>query len=108
YKFISQSSVLAMTSVYEGFGNVLAEAQALGVPVVSTDCEAGPREILLDGAAGRLAPVGSVSEIAYAIEQSLTDTENTAAMTSEATRQILRFKVEKIAADFLATALRSG
>jgi glycosyltransferase involved in cell wall biosynthesis len=107
YKFISQSSVLAMTSVYEGFGNVLAEAQALGVPVVSTDCEAGPREILLDGAAGRLAPVGSVSEIAYAIEQSLTDTENTAAMTSEATRQILRFKVEKIAADFLATALRS-
>jgi glycosyltransferase involved in cell wall biosynthesis len=102
YKFISKSTVLVMSSIYEGFGNVLAEAQALGVPTVSTDCDSGPREILLNGKAGRLVPVGDFNAIADAVEMSLSRDEITIEMVAEATRQNSRFKVEKIAGDFLA------
>ena len=46
FKFISRSSVFALPSLSEGFVMVLLEAIACGVPVVSSDCRSGPREIL--------------------------------------------------------------
>ncbi|WP_297521427.1 glycosyltransferase [uncultured Clostridium sp.] len=46
YKFIKQSNLYVGTSLYEGFGMTLVEAMTFGVPVISTDCISGPREII--------------------------------------------------------------
>jgi glycosyltransferase involved in cell wall biosynthesis len=65
--FISRSAALVLSSRFEGFGNVLAEALACGVQTVITDCPYGPAEILADGRFGRLAPVGDPEATAKAI-----------------------------------------
>jgi glycosyltransferase involved in cell wall biosynthesis len=71
YAYMVRASVLVLSSAWEGFGNVLVEAMAAGIPVVSTDCESGPAEILANGQYGKLVAVGDSEGMAKAIAQTL-------------------------------------
>ncbi|RDZ52716.1 glycosyl transferase [Haloferax sp. Atlit-4N] len=71
YKYLRNSSVFALSSAWEGFGNVLVEALACGCPVVSTNCPNGPNEILADGEYGTLVPVGDIESLSSAIERTI-------------------------------------
>ena len=67
FAWMARAGVFVLSSKWEGFGNVLAEALACGCPVVSTDCPSGPAEILDGGTWGRLVPVGDPPALAEAI-----------------------------------------
>jgi glycosyltransferase involved in cell wall biosynthesis len=71
YRFLSRAAVFALSSQYEGLPTVLIEALALGTPVVATDCQTGPREILQGGVLGRLVPVGDAAALAEALGHTL-------------------------------------
>ena len=67
YAYMAKSAIFVLSSVWEGFGNVVAEALAAGAPVVSTNCPSGPAEILDNGKYGELVPVGDSQAMAEAI-----------------------------------------
>jgi glycosyltransferase involved in cell wall biosynthesis len=71
FAYMQRAALFVMSSAWEGSGNVLVEALALGVPSVSTDCPFGPRETLADGRYGSLVPVGDDVALAEAMQKTL-------------------------------------
>ncbi|MDO6515537.1 glycosyltransferase [Neptuniibacter sp. 2_MG-2023] len=71
FYLLSSANALVLSSDFEGFGNVIAEALVLGTPVVSTNCPSGPSEILADGKFGILVESGEINELAEAMFETL-------------------------------------
>jgi glycosyltransferase involved in cell wall biosynthesis len=72
FAFLARARVFVLCSDWEGLPGALIQALACGTPVVATDCDSGPREILQDGRFGRLVRVGDVGELSDAIHGGLT------------------------------------
>jgi glycosyltransferase involved in cell wall biosynthesis len=101
YSYMRAAALFVLSSRWEGFGNVLAEAMACGTPVVSTDCPSGPAEILEDGRWGSLVPVGNVCAMAEAISFQL-DSECAEGMKKSV---LERFDVNRIVNQYLDVLL---
>jgi len=69
--YMARARVFVLSSSWEGFANVVAEALAVGTPVVSTDCPNGPAEVLGDGRYGILVPVDDQAAMASGIRRVL-------------------------------------
>lgn len=89
---LAMADLFVLTSTSEGFGNVIVEAMAAGVPVVSTDCPHGPREILQDGVLGELTPIGDAAAIAAAMAGMLANPTEPALLKARAAD----FTIDKI------------
>jgi glycosyltransferase involved in cell wall biosynthesis len=71
FAYMARAGVFVLSSAWEGMPGALIQAAACGAPVVATDCESGPREVLQDGRYGRLVPVGNPAALADAILSTL-------------------------------------
>ncbi|MCZ6801730.1 MAG: glycosyltransferase [Nitrospirae bacterium] len=101
YAFMARASVLALSSAWEGFGNVIGEALACGCPVVSTDCPSGPAEVLKNGAYGTLVPVGDDKALAEAILAVLDKPPDRARLRARASE----FNLDPISEEYLQLLL---
>jgi len=97
YRYMQRADVFALSSAWEGFGNVVVEAMACGTPVVSTDCPSGPAEILDDGTYGPLVPVGDDAALADAVGSVLEDPPAESLLTDRAAQ----FRYDVIADQYL-------
>jgi glycosyltransferase involved in cell wall biosynthesis len=82
--YYKSADLFVLSSDYEGCPNVIVEALACGLPIVSTDCPSGPAEILENGRCGRLVPVRDVNALAAAMEAALADDHDRAALKRRA------------------------
>ena len=73
YPWLAGAKIFVSSSRFEGFCRVIAEALAVGTPVVATDCPSGPAEVLEDGEAGVLVPNEDVAALAEGIYRLLGD-----------------------------------
>lgn len=71
WPYYASAGLFVLSSDFEGFGNVLVEAMHAGLPVVSTNCPAGPAEILGHGRYGTLVPCGDADLLASAIAEAI-------------------------------------
>lgn len=91
------SSVFTLPSRFEGFGLVIIEAMACGVPVVAFDCENGPRNIITNNQNGILVPPFNVNEYAESLLRLMRDDQLRAQMGNRAFESSKKYMIEDIA-----------
>lgn len=102
--FVAHSDVFAFASTTEGAPMVLVEAMACGIPVVSTDCPVGPREILEDGRSGLLVEMNDPAAMAAELTRVLTDTTLREHLVSAGIRRAEDFSPSAVAQAYMRVA----
>ena len=92
----ANSSMLVMSSHYEGFPMVMIEAMACGLPVVSFDFKCGPRDIITPGENGLIVSDGDIDGLADAMTKLMRDDEQRKRMGENAKKVVETFSEEKV------------
>lgn len=101
--FLLRSKIFAFTSDKEGFPNVIGEAMAAQLPVVSYDCVAGPRDMITDGENGYLIPVYDDNLFVEKLNTLMTNESLRIEMSKNAMNSIRKFDSEIILTKFYNT-----
>jgi glycosyltransferase involved in cell wall biosynthesis len=100
YGLVARSNLFVLSSLWEGFPNALIEAMACRIPVISTDCSSGPKEIITSGVNGLLVPVGDVDILADAILKVLTDKELSNKIAKNGRKRVMDFEAKKVVREY--------
>jgi glycosyltransferase involved in cell wall biosynthesis len=100
YALMARADVFVLSSLWEGFGNVIVEAMASGAPVVATDCPHGPAEIIRHERNGLLVPVQDPQAMCSAIDRMLRDDGLRERLRDAGERRSEDFTAEKIGARY--------
>jgi glycosyltransferase involved in cell wall biosynthesis len=116
YNYLARSNMLLSASEFEGFSNVIVEALTLGVPVISTDCESGPREIMAPDTKreipiaqgvvervqyGLMVAVGNIHAMSDAMKQLFADENLRHELSESGPKRTTRFDKTTIADDYI-------
>ena len=100
-EYIKSAGIFAFTSDYEGMPNALAEAMALGLACVSTDCSPGGARMLIDdGVNGIITPCGDEEAFASALDRLLSDKALMSDLGRNAVDVRQRLKLETVAGEW--------
>lgn len=91
-----ESSIFVLSSRYEGFGMVIAEAMSCGVPSVSFECPCGPRDIIKNEVDGLLAEPENIEDLAEKICYLIENESIRKEMGKKASVNIQRYSIENI------------
>lgn len=95
-KEYTSASLYAMSSRFEGLPLVLIEAMSVGLPIVSFDCETGPRDIVSDGVTGVLVPIFDVERLGNELAKLMNNPELLKKYSENAIRESYKFDVDNI------------
>ncbi len=95
YAEYQRSQFFVLSSDFEGFGLVIIEAMACGIPVVASDCPFGPSEIIEDGKTGLLAKM-EVADLAAKMEWMITHDAERRQMGQNARQAAARYRLDRV------------
>tara|TARA_B100000401_G_C52802644_1_gene719396 strand:+ start:839 stop:1960 length:1122 start_codon:yes stop_codon:yes gene_type:complete len=95
YPYMKRSNLLILTSVYEGFPNVLVESLTIGTPVISTNANAGASEILLNGKGGDLIKIRDYRNLARKILNHFSSPKTLIKKARIAKKNLYRFETKR-------------
>lgn len=101
YDYISNAKFLVLSSQYEGFSMVILEALSLGIPVVSFDCEHGPRELVQNNSNGILVENQNFTELTHKMNIFVEDEVLYQNCKSNAISSIAKFQSEVVVKQWL-------
>ncbi|MGW3626175.1 glycosyltransferase family 4 protein [Streptomyces sp. NPDC000880] len=96
----AKGAIAVSTSRHESFGMTLVEAMRCGLPVISTDCDYGPREIINNGVDGVLVPVGDVKATVDALLKLIDDEALRRRLGAAARESARRFDPSQIVKEY--------
>ena len=100
WKYLSRSNLFVLSSIWEGFGNVIVESMLLGIPVISSSCKSGPAEILDNGKYGNLYDINDYNKLSELIlhEISSKELENSSNIAKKRSKD---FSIDKITESYI-------
>lgn len=105
-RYLKKSKIFVLSSLYEGLGNVLIDSINFNTPCISTDCNSGPKEILLNGAGGYLVKNDSINDLAKKMIYSIENYNLSKKKNNFAKKKISRFFIKKNCQIYIKTLLQ--
>lgn len=102
WRHMARADVFALSSEWEGFPMVLAEAMAIGCPIVSVRCPSGPAEMLDEGEGGLLTQSGDPHQLAQGLRRALQDPEASRRRAAHARRKAMKYSTDVVSKQYTA------